>query len=110
MDTAITYNVTLIRHDAAARGWNDLDLAKRSGKNPATVSRFLAGLHQTPKTALAIALALGYKTPRRYQQPLPVGAGTRASAGGDARRRSPVARPQSRRASVASVSLVRQSS
>jgi len=64
------YNIELIRHDAAARGWNDLDLAKRSGKNPGTVSRFMSGEHQTPKTALALAQALGYKSPRRYQVPL----------------------------------------
>jgi len=41
------------------------DLARAAGLHVSTVSLFLAGKRQTPKSARAIAQALGY-SPRRY--------------------------------------------
>ncbi len=63
------YDVTLIRHDAASLGWDDSRLAAKSRKNVATISLFLSEKRQTPKTALAIAKALGQPV-SRYIVPL----------------------------------------
>lgn len=52
--------------DMAARGMVALDVAKAQGMAPSTVTRFLNGELQTPKTAKKIANTLGYTTPRRY--------------------------------------------
>ncbi len=59
------FNVAKIITDMTVRGWNAFDLAKAAGKDPVTINTFLAGQTQTPKTAAAIAAALGY-SPRRY--------------------------------------------
>jgi lambda repressor-like predicted transcriptional regulator len=59
------WNVDLMASDMALRGWAVRVLAERSGKNYHTVNKFLLGTVQTPKTAKAIAQALGHST-RRY--------------------------------------------
>jgi len=51
--------------DMALRGWNNTDLATAAGVSVMTVSRFLRGEAQTPKTAERLAEALGYSI-RRY--------------------------------------------
>jgi lambda repressor-like predicted transcriptional regulator len=51
--------------DMALRGWGIRDVMKRSRKNYHTINKFLRGEVQTPKTAKAIADALGHST-RRY--------------------------------------------
>jgi len=48
-----------------ARGWMAVHLAQAAGVSKATVSNFLRGVRQTPKTAALLATALGY-SPRRY--------------------------------------------
>lgn len=47
------------------RGWNNSDLARTAGVSDMTVTRFLRGESQTPKTAARLASALGYSV-RRY--------------------------------------------
>jgi len=64
-DSMVAWDTTAIRRDMAARGWMATDLARASGKHASTVTLFLRGLSQTPKTAAAIARAMGY-SPRRY--------------------------------------------
>lgn len=61
----VTYDTALMNEDAAARGWNQVDLARVTGLHKATVARFFCGEVQTPKTAKLLADALG-RTPRRY--------------------------------------------
>lgn len=52
--------------DMELRGWTVYDVAKKTGKSSHTINKFLSSEVQTPKTALAIAQALGYSTARRY--------------------------------------------
>lgn len=60
-----TYDVALMRADLAARGWLPIDLARRAGVSHMTVSRFLSGERQTPRSAKKLATALG-RSLRRY--------------------------------------------
>lgn len=66
MATPTRYNIALIRTDMDARGLQPADIARGLGVAPSTIGRFLAGTHQTAKTAKKIAYALGFTTPRRY--------------------------------------------
>lgn len=59
------YNVTRLLEDMAIKGWTSAQLARASGCHPNTISSFLHGTIQSPKTAAKIAHALGY-TPKRY--------------------------------------------
>jgi ribosome-binding protein aMBF1 (putative translation factor) len=54
-----------MRHDQAAKGWNDIDLAKAAKVHQTTVSRWFAGSISNPKLAKKLARALGYSV-RRY--------------------------------------------
>ena len=59
------YDADRIVADLVARGWMRTDLARACGKSDSTISDFLNGSRQTPKTAAAIAKALGFSI-RRY--------------------------------------------
>jgi len=61
----IGFDVDQMRRDMAAKGWQPTDLAQKAGISKSTVSRFLDGQFQTPRTAKKIATALGYSV-RRY--------------------------------------------
>lgn len=63
-----TYNVRLILHDMAVKGWLPTDLAARAGVSDMTISRFLNHKHQSPPTAKKIAKALG-RSIQRYIVP-----------------------------------------
>lgn len=65
----IAYDVDLMLHDAAAKGWQLTDLAAEAGVHKSTVSRFFDGQFQTARTAKKLARALGYSV-RRYLLPL----------------------------------------
>lgn len=54
-----------MRADAALKGWLPTDIARASGVSDMTVSRFLRGARQNPRTAKKLAEALGYSV-RRY--------------------------------------------
>lgn len=58
------YDVVRITADMSRRSWNPSDLARESGKSKKTINRFLIGDVQSPKTAAAIARALGRKVTR----------------------------------------------
>lgn len=47
--------------DMLDRGWNQSEMSRRSGVHESTLSRFIAGEHQTAKTLKRIAKALGRK-------------------------------------------------
>lgn len=64
MQEAVAYNVALIQHDMAAKGWLPVDLARRAGISHMTVGRFLSGERQTARMAKKIAKALGHDVPR----------------------------------------------
>lgn len=51
--------------DMTNLGWNQTDLARAAGVSHMTVSRFMSGESQTPKTAKKLAIALGFSI-RRY--------------------------------------------
>lgn len=53
-----------MRRDQWAHGWNDSKLAAVCGLTQPTIGRFFSGVHQTPKTAAAIAMALGHPVER----------------------------------------------
>lgn len=59
------FDTQRLADDMALKGWSKLDLATRAQVNDMTVIRFLRGDHQTAKTALKLATALGYSV-RRY--------------------------------------------
>jgi transcriptional regulator with XRE-family HTH domain len=61
----LRFDVEKLQWDIAERGWMATDLARESGVSHMTVSRFLSGEIQTPRTAAKFAAALG-KTVRRY--------------------------------------------
>ena len=61
----VAWNVELFEADMAGKGWLAVDLARRAGVSHMTVGRFLKGERQTPRTAKAMASALGYSV-RRY--------------------------------------------
>lgn len=63
--TVPRYDADRLRADMEARGWMAVHLAQAAGVSKATVSNFLRGVRQTPKTAALLATALGY-SPRRY--------------------------------------------
>lgn len=52
------YNNDLFLRDAGEKGWSAGTLAGRAFLSESTVSRFLSGDRQTPKTAQAMARAL----------------------------------------------------
>jgi transcriptional regulator with XRE-family HTH domain len=53
------YSVARIKRDLRAKGWNYTDLFRATNLGSATISRFMRGKSQTPKTAKKIADALG---------------------------------------------------
>ena len=59
------FNVDRILADMTLRGWNNSDLATAAGVSAMTVTRFINGTTQTPKTGSRIAEALGHPV-RRY--------------------------------------------
>lgn len=61
-----SYKVELVLDDMALNGWLPIDLAKEAGISDMTVSRFLSGETQTPRTAKKIAAALGHEVSRYY--------------------------------------------
>jgi transcriptional regulator with XRE-family HTH domain len=65
MEMARQFDVAKMRDDMAEKGWLPTDLAKESGLSDMTVSRFLKGERQNPRTAKKLAEALG-RTTRRY--------------------------------------------
>jgi len=65
MPNRATYDIALLRRDLIEAGWMGADLARRAKISPMTVSRFLSGERQTPRTAKKIAQALGFSI-RRY--------------------------------------------
>jgi transcriptional regulator with XRE-family HTH domain len=62
------FDVELLEHDMAARGWIPSDLASRAKVANSSVSRFLSGEFQTNRMAKKLATALGYSV-RRYLIP-----------------------------------------
>ncbi len=50
--------------DRLSRGWTYTDLADEAGLSKQTVTAFLGGVNQSPKTARKLALALGYPVVR----------------------------------------------
>lgn len=62
----VQYDVAKMAVDMADRGWLPTDLARAADVSDMTVSRFLRGEVQTPRTADKLARALGY-SPRRYR-------------------------------------------
>lgn len=62
---ASRFDVAKLLDDVAARGWLQTDLARAAGVSNMTVTRFLRGEHQTPRTAQKLAQALGFSV-RRY--------------------------------------------
>jgi transcriptional regulator with XRE-family HTH domain len=65
---AVVYNVQRMAEDVAAKGWSNLEFAKRAGVNDMTVIRFFRGDHRTAPTARKLAKALG-RSVRRYIVP-----------------------------------------
>lgn len=65
MTDARTFDLSRMRSDIAVKGWLPTDLAKAAGVSDMTVSRFLSGSRQNPRTAKKLASALGYSV-RRY--------------------------------------------
>ena len=59
---AVRIDTKRIVADMTERGWNQADLSRRSRVHVSTLSRFLAGEHQTAKTLQRIAKAFGYPT------------------------------------------------
>lgn len=55
----VQIETTRIVADMTARGWNQADLARKARVHESTLSRFLAGEHQTAKTLARIAKAFG---------------------------------------------------
>ena len=68
----VEFDVDLMRHDIAAKGWLPTDLARRAKVSDMAVSNFLRGRYQNPRTALKLARALGYRSVRRYLVVRPV--------------------------------------
>lgn len=65
MGTEVRFDVAKMREDLAERGWLPTDLARAAGVSDMTVSRFLRGERTNPRTADALAKALG-RSIRRY--------------------------------------------
>ena len=61
----LQYDVPKMLRDMALKGWHPTDLARAARVSDMTVSRFLRGGTQTPRTAHKFAMALGYHV-RRY--------------------------------------------
>ena len=59
MMTAPRYDVERIQRDLIAKGWQPVDLARRAGVAPSTVTRFFSGEFQTPRMAKRLSKALG---------------------------------------------------
>lgn len=60
MMTAPRYDVDRMYRDMVAKGWQAIELARRSKVSPSTVTRFLSGEYQTPKMAKRLSRALGH--------------------------------------------------
>ncbi len=54
-----TYDVERMQMDMVAKGWLPIDLARKAKLSHMTIARFFDGRHRTPRTAKAIAKALG---------------------------------------------------
>lgn len=65
MQRAFTFDVDLMQRDMAERGWQSTDMAHRADCAVSTVTRFLRGEYQTPRTAKKLSKALG-RSVRRY--------------------------------------------
>lgn len=59
MATVPRYDVDRMQRDLVIRGWQPVDLARRSGVSPSTVTRFFSGEFQTPRMAKRLSKALG---------------------------------------------------
>ena len=59
------YDIERLKEDLAAKGWIPQDLAREAGVSHMTVSRFLRGERQTPRTAKKLSRALG-RSPACY--------------------------------------------
>jgi len=64
----VPFDPSKMRADLAAKGWLPTDLARAAGVSDMTVSRFLNGARQNPRTVKKLAEALGYSV-RRYLAP-----------------------------------------
>lgn len=64
---ASRFNLARMREDLEDRGWSQADLAGKAHVSRMTVSRFFRATHQTNRTALRLARALGHKTVSRYR-------------------------------------------
>jgi plasmid maintenance system antidote protein VapI len=58
------YDVALLQDDMAARGWMQVDLARKAKVSHMSVSRFLTGQRQTARMALKLAKAFGHPVTR----------------------------------------------
>lgn len=65
MNMSLQFNVAKMREDMAERGWLPTDLAREARLSDTTVSRFLRGERQNPRTADLLAKALG-RSVKRY--------------------------------------------
>ena len=65
MQQTARFNTGLLQQDMAKLGWQPADLAEHAEVARSTVSRFIAEIHQTNRTARKLASALGYSV-RRY--------------------------------------------
>jgi plasmid maintenance system antidote protein VapI len=59
MATEPRYDVERMQRDMVARGWQPIDLAKRAGVAPSSVTRFFTREFQTPRMAKRLSKALG---------------------------------------------------
>lgn len=73
MHRAFTFDVDQMQRDMAARGWTDVELARRAGVNKSSVSRFWSGVHRSAPMGHKLTRALG--RPRGFYL-LPAGAAT----------------------------------
>lgn len=65
VNPTVTYDITLMLEDMAAKGFIQKDLASRARVSAMVVSRFLSGERQTARMAKKLAAALGHPV-RRY--------------------------------------------
>lgn len=67
MMNSTRYDVARMQDDLAAKGWQPVDLARKSRPPvaPSSVTRFFSGAYQTPRMAKRLSRALG-KGPDHY--------------------------------------------
>lgn len=58
MSTAVQYDVERMQRDMVAKGWQPVDLARKAGVSPSSVTRFFSGEFQTPRMAKRLSKAL----------------------------------------------------